>query len=262
MPPTSARAGTGRLPGLALILAVVLAIWQTLYWTVGDIAVASPATTLATIIDGVRRGWLVSSFAVTLKATLIAFVISATAGLALGFILGRSRFWGEVFEAPILWLYSIPKVVIYPILVLVFGLGLRSNVAFGILQGIFPPLLILYAAVRALPPTFIKTGLIYRMPAWRFFLRIVVPYTLPAIVMGLRYCFSLTYIGVVVAQMFAAEEGAGYLLITSISLGQSARMCAITAVIIVVALLINAVFLAAERAVKLHRPSFAGLRAA
>ena len=152
-----------------------------------------------------------------------------------------------------MWIYSIPKVVLYPILVLLLGLGLKSSVAFAILQGVFPPLLIICGAVRDLPAVYVKLARMQRLSTWRFFGRVVLPYTLPAIAMGLRYCFSLSYIGVIVAQMFAAEDGAGYELIKSISLHQVPKMFAIVTVAMAIALVVNVLLQALEQRARVHR---------
>jgi NitT/TauT family transport system permease protein len=224
-------------------------------------AVIGPVGTVKAIGAAWDRGWLVPAFASTLKATAIGFVLSGSLGILFGFMLGRSRFWAAVLEEPLLWIYAIPKIVLYPILVLLLGLGIKSSVAFAILQGIFPPLLILLNAVRDIPPVYVKLARMQRLSNWRFFRQVVMPYTLPSIVLGLQYCFSLSYIGVVVSQMFAAEDGAGYELIKAISLNQNAKMFAIVAVLMVIALAINFLFLALERRIRVHRPDPARIAA-
>lgn len=254
---TSARARfTARWHWFVIPL-ILIATWQLLAWLI-DYAVIGPAATITAIEQGWQRGWLLPSFVRTLKATAIGFGLSASLGVIFGFLLGRSPFWAAVFEEPLLWIYSIPKVVLYPILVLMLGLGIKSSVAFAILQGIFPPLLIICSAVREIPPVYVKVARMQRLSTWRFFTRVAFPHTLPAIAMGLRYCFSLSYIGVVVAQMFAAEDGAGYELIKSISLHQVPKMFAIVTVLMVIALLINFLFQALEHRARVHRTDYAG----
>jgi NitT/TauT family transport system permease protein len=235
----------------------LLALWQVAATVIGPVAVASPADTVAGIGDGLKRGWLVPAFMLTLQAAVVGYAISATVGIVAGCWLGRSPFWGRVFEDPILWVYSIPKVVLYPIVVLVFGLGLKSNIAFAIIQGVFAPLLIIYAAVRQLPPVYIRTARIYQLSSSTFFFRIIVPHATPAIVMALRYAFSLSYTGVVIAQMFAADEGAGYELVKAISLHQIPKTFAIVTIMMAIALAVNILLYLLERWVRTHRPAAA-----
>lgn len=257
-PAPSSPAGDVATPGHAswdalAVPVLILGVWQLLAWSI-DYAVIGPLATIEAIVRGWERGWLGPSFESTLKATAIGFAISGSLGIVLGYLLGRSRFWSAVFEEPLLWIYSIPKVVLYPILVLILGLGLKSSVAFAILQGIFPPLLIVCSAVRDIPASYLKLARMQRLSHTTVFARIVLPYTLPAITMSLRYCFGLTYIGVVVAQMFAAEDGAGYELIKAIQLNQIPKMFAIIAVIMAIALAINFLFARLEHRAQGHRP--------
>ena len=247
-----------RIEWLAVPVAL-LVLWQLLAWII-DYAVISPFATVAAIARGWERGWLIPSFAITLQATALGFLIAACLGVLFGFLLGRSRFWAAVLEEPLLWIYSIPKVILYPVLVLILGLGLKSSVAFAFLHGVFPPLLILCSAVRDIPPVYLKLARMQRLSAWQLFARIVLPYTLPAIAMGLRYCFSLSYIGVVIAQMFAAEDGAGYELIKSISMQQIPKMFAIVTVIMGIALTINFLLQALEHRARVHRPDYGAAR--
>jgi NitT/TauT family transport system permease protein len=240
-----------RIAYLCIVPALLLVIWQLLAVAIHEYAIASPAATFKALASGIEKGWLLKSLAVTLSSTLYAVAISCIVGLLCGVLLGRSPYWRAVFEQPAVWIYSLPKVVLYPVLVLMLGLGAKSNIAFAVLQGVFPPLLILAAVVADLPPVYVKLAKVQQLSTWRFFRSIVIPYSLPSIAMSFRYSFSLSYMGIVVAEMFAAESGIGFDLIKSISLGQMPRMFAIVTVITGLALIINFILLAIERRLSL-----------
>jgi ABC-type nitrate/sulfonate/bicarbonate transport system permease component len=246
-PDPDASAWPRRAATAMIVPATLLVTWQLLALVIGDYAIASPAATVHWIGLGFERGWLVAGLAVTLRSALYAAAIAGSAGVVCGFLLGRNPFWYAVLEEPAVWIYSVPKVALYPILVLALGLGARSNIGFGVLQGAFPPLLIIAAAVASLPPSYVKLARMQRLSHWRFFSRIALPYALPSIAVGLRYCFSLSYIGVVVAEMFAAESGIGFELIKAISQSQIPKMFAIVTVITLIAGLVNLLFLQVER---------------
>ena len=94
----------------------------------------------------------------TLRAFGIAFALSVLIGLAVGFWLGFAKLAGDVLEPMVVALYAIPKLTLYPILLLVFGLGLSAKVAFGVLHGVIPIILFTLTAVRNTKPILIKTG--------------------------------------------------------------------------------------------------------
>ena len=68
-------------------------------------------------------------------------MVSVVIGLLVGFWLGFERLSGDVLEPMIVTLYAIPKLTLYPILLLAFGLGLSAKVAFGVLHGVIPIIL-------------------------------------------------------------------------------------------------------------------------
>ena len=61
--------------------------------------------------------------------------------MALGLVLGMRRFAGEVAEPILSSLYTIPKVTLYPVMLLIFGLGMSAKVAFGVIHGVIPVML-------------------------------------------------------------------------------------------------------------------------
>jgi NitT/TauT family transport system permease protein len=249
---SATKAAVGALR-LLLVPAVIVALWFALAAVVGPVAVADPPAALAAVAEGVAEGWLVTALLETLAATALGFAVAAAAGLWLGFTLGLSRFWGDVLEGPLLWLYSIPKVTLFPLFLLFLGLGLSSTVLFGAFHGVFPLTLFLMAAIRGIPPVYLQVARVYRLSRRRVFTRIVVPETLPAMVMGIRYCFSLTFLGVILAEMFAARSGAGYELMQAISLNQVSRIFAVALMLVVVALLVNVGLLMVQSVVNSRR---------
>lgn len=243
------------LPGSQVLVLplVVVVLWQIASLVLPAAAIAGPTATVAALVDGFADGWLSESLRSTVVVTAIAFTVAAVAGLWVGFALGLARFWGKVMEAPILWLYSIPKVTLFPIFLLILGLGTSSKVAFGAFHGFFPLVLFILSAIRAMPAVLLKVGRVYNLTRWQMFWRVVVPDILPSMVTGLRYCFSLTFLGVILAEMFAAREGAGYELVQAIGLHRVARVFAIAFALVVLALAVNSVFLMVQNRVSIHR---------
>jgi NitT/TauT family transport system permease protein len=255
--PAAGSTNAAGLLGLAVrwlaVPVLVLVAWWVLAALVGSVAVASPAATLRAAVDGITDGWLPGSLLETLGATAAGFALASVVGLWLGFTLGMSRFWGEVLEGPLLWLYSIPKVTLFPLFLLFLGLGATSTALFGAFHGVFPLTLMLMAAIRSAPDVLFKVGRVYRLNRWQVFTRIVVPETLPALVTGIRYCFSLTFLGVILAEMFAARAGAGHELMQAISLNNVARIFAVAVTLVLVALAVNGALLMVQRAVGRRR---------
>ena len=67
-----------------------------------------------------------------------ALVIALVGGLVIGLMLGAHRLSGDVAEPILVALYSIPKITLYPVILLLFGLGISAKIAFGVIHGIIP----------------------------------------------------------------------------------------------------------------------------
>lgn len=245
------RAGLGAWRNGLLLVAVLIALWQVLYWVVGDAALASPLETLRYMGSLMARDDFAGHVYDTLRAFAIAFVISVAFGLLLGFWLGYDRLSGDVFEPMFVTVYAIPKLTLYPILLLAFGLGVSAKVAFGVLHGIIPIVLFTVSAVRNTRPILIKTGAVMKLSRSQLVRWILFPAAIPEIFTGLRVGFSLTLIGTLLAEMFASQRGLGYLLMTAIGLHNLPQIMAVTVLIVAFAAAVSTFLLWLDR--RLHR---------
>jgi len=105
-----------------LLLLVGLAIWQALHWA-APFALTSPAGTTARAAQMLSSANFWPHAAETARAFGWALLLAVTGGLALGFSLGLNRTSAEVAEPILVSVYSLPKVTLYPLILLVFGLG-------------------------------------------------------------------------------------------------------------------------------------------
>jgi NitT/TauT family transport system permease protein len=240
-----------RVRNAAVLIGALLLLWQVLYWWVGESALSSPLATfgytakLVTHEDFAMHAWD------TLHAFAIAFALSVVIGLAVGFWLGFAKLAGDVLEPMVVTVYAIPKLTLYPILLLAFGLGLSAKVAFGVLHGVIPIILFTLAAVRNVRPILVKTGRVLKLPPLAMARTILFPAALPEIFTGLRVGFSLTLIGTLLAEMFASQRGLGFLLMNGIGLHNVPQIMAVTLMIVVFAAGVSTVLLAIDR--RLHR---------
>ena len=244
----------GRWRGLrnALVLiAALLAIWQGLYAWVGDVALASPLATLRYTATLVVSEDFDTHLLDTLRAFAIAYALSVVIGLAVGFWLGFDRLSGDTLEPMIVSLYAIPKLTLYPILLLAFGLGLSAKVAFGVIHGVIPIILFTLAAVQNTRPILLKTGRVLRLSCWQVVRWILFPAAIPEIFTGLRVGFALTLIGSLLAEMFASQRGLGYLLMNGIGLHNVELIMSVTFIIVVFAAAVSTLLLHIDH--RLHR---------
>jgi len=237
----SRRSSRGRIRAFdaAVLVLLLLAIWQAVgSWTHG-VAVSPPLQTSAKLFDLVRTWMFWEHAAATLAAFLLAFGLSALIGLALGLVFGVRRFAGEVAEPILAGFYTIPKVTLYPVVLLIFGLGMSAKVAFGVMHGLVPMTLFTLGAVRNLPPVLIRTAKVLRLSPGRTMLWVLLPACLPDIVNGLRICVSLSLLGVLIGEMFSSQRGLGFLLVNGLAQNNVPLSTAVITVIVIVAIAAN-----------------------
>jgi NitT/TauT family transport system permease protein len=234
-----------------MLVAGLLVAWQCLYWLVGDVAMRSPLQTLRFTARLVTSDAFWPHLSETLRAFAAALAIAVSAGLATGFWLGFHRLSGEVFEPMLVALYSIPKITLYPIVLLAFGLGMPAKIAFGAIHGIIPVAIFTINALRNIKPILIKTGRVLDLGAFEIARSILFPAAVPEIFTGIRIGFALTLIGTLLGEMFAAQRGLGYLLMNAIGLHNVDLIMAVTLLLVVFAATVSGILLAIDR--RLHR---------
>jgi NitT/TauT family transport system permease protein len=244
-------ASLGRLRNSLVLIVALVAIWQGLYWWVGDVALASPLATLRYTAKLFATESFEAHLFDTMRAFTIAFALSVVIGLLVGFWLGFDRLSGDTLEPMIVSVYAIPKLTLYPILLLAFGLGLSAKVAFGVLHGVIPIILFTLSAVHNTKPILIKTGRVLKLSRSQMVRWILFPAAIPEIFTGLRVGFALTLIGSLLAEMFASQRGLGYLLMNGIGLHNVELIMAVTLIIIVFAAAVSSLLLYVDH--RLHR---------
>ncbi|MCW2241431.1 ABC transporter permease [Azospirillum canadense] len=217
------------------LVVLLLVVWQLMAWFVGDVALRTPLQTVVFTAKLVATPVFWGHFAETAQAFGMALLLAVAIGLSLGFLLGLNRFASEVLEPLLVAVYSIPKITLYPILLLSFGLGIASKVAFGTIHGVIPITLFTLGAVRAVRPVFIKTGRVMGLGTGHMIATILLPAAMPEIFTGLRVGFSLTLIGTLLGEMFASQRGLGFLLMNAIGLHNVDLIMALTFLLVLFA---------------------------
>lgn len=231
-----------------VVLVVVLAVlWQLLSEMLGPDAVTTPWRTIDRAVHIVSDPDFPASLYVTAFAFGSAFLISAVGGVCLGMVLGARKLPGDVMEPLMMGFYSIPKVTLYPVVLLAFGLGLWAKIVFGVMHGIVPITIFTMNAVRNLPPIYTRAARTYRLSPVAFARHVLLPACVPEVVAGLRIGFSLTLLGTLIGEMFASQSGIGHMLMIAMNRSETSTIMALALMLFVFATLVNLLLLAWQR---------------
>jgi NitT/TauT family transport system permease protein len=225
-------------------------IWQLVYWLAGPNVVSAPLTTMMRAVELLETKAFWRHAAKTGEAFGTAVLISIVAGIAIGLWLGLRRFAGDVADPILSTLYSIPKITLYPIILLVFGLGISAKVAFGVIHGVFPIAIFTMNAVRNVAPIYYRTARMMRLSFMTTAVTIMTPAALPEILTGVRIGVALTLLGTLIGELFASTSGIGFSLIRAMDVHAVVDILALTTLIFAFAVSINACLHFVERWVR------------
>jgi NitT/TauT family transport system permease protein len=230
-----------------LLAAGFLVAWQLLYLLVGPDVVSSPFDTIerAVTLLQTRNFWYDA------MSTGVAFgyacVIGIAGGMLLGLALGLNRFSGDVADPILGTVYSIPKITLYPIILLIFGLSPAAKIAFGVIHGIFPVAIFTMNAVRNVAPVHRRTAKVLRLSPLSAVATVLAPAAIPEILSGVRIGIAVTLLGILIGELFASSSGIGFALIRATEVHNVTDIFALTLLLFLFAVAINTLLHVAER---------------
>ena len=150
---------------------------------------------------------------VTLTELAIAFAISSTAGITLGYLISRSHYLIRVFEPLFAGIYSVPIILFLPLYVLFFGLGPASKIALGATISFFPIVLNTIAGFGYVDRIFITAARSMGASDVQLFRYVLLPAALPVILTGLRMGFTVALLSILGSETIASLAGLGHSIV-------------------------------------------------
>jgi NitT/TauT family transport system permease protein len=170
----------------------------------------------------------------------IALAIGGLGGLAVGMVLGASKFMARAYEAYLYYLGPTPKIIFFPVMIMWFGVGPASKVAMGAVSCFFPIALSTAAGMRQIDKVLIRVGQSFRANTWQMASKIYLPAMRHPLINGVRLGLGVAIIGTLLAETKLSNQGIGFLIIQAYSLFDMPRMYAMLIVLFVVAIAANA----------------------
>jgi NitT/TauT family transport system permease protein len=207
--------GTGSIVLLLLVWQVLpyfmpLKAGTKLFFTV-------PSAVAGTLWRMIATGAIWAPLGVSATAFAIGLGLAIVVGLPLGILLGRSHTLNAMLDPFITAFNATPRLVFLPLLMLWLGIGLWSKVAIVFLGALFPLLINTYEGVRNADKVLVNVVRAFGANEWDIARLVVLPNSLPFIVVGLRLAIGRAVLGVVVAEFFGAQDGLGVVMVRAAS---------------------------------------------
>ena len=200
-------------------LSISLITLAFIYWEIGSrqgfisaLFFPAPSTILETLFTTIKTGEILTALGATFSRLSVGLLIGGSCGLLLGLAMGWSRPLQVVIDPIISALHPIPKLAIFPLILVVFGIGEASKIAIVAISTFFPMLINTMAGVRQISPIHFEVAENYGANRFHTFTHVVVPGSLPLILVGARLALNTALVITVAVELLTAREGLGAMI--------------------------------------------------
>lgn len=222
-----------------LLTAAILVLWEATcrVFNVSEFIFPAPTAIAKSLID--FAGPITGHAWKTFWTTMIGFAIGVVVGLLLGFLIGSSRVVYNALYPLLVAFNSIPKVAFVPVLVVWFGIGAFPAVLTAFLICFFPIAVNVATGLATLEPEL--EDVLRSLGAHRLdvLLKVGLPRSLPYFFASLKVAITLAFVGTVVSETVASNDGIGYLMMSA---GSSMRMPLVFAGLTVIGVMAMAMY--------------------
>jgi sulfonate transport system permease protein len=205
-------------------LTVVLGLWQVFGARVDPVLFTTPWAIAKAAVVMIGSGELWNYLWPSLVVLALGLTAAAIIGIAMGLLLARFWVLDVALGVYITFLYSTPTVALVPLIVLWAGFETTAKVIILFLFAFFPMVINTYQGVKNVDPRLMEVGRAFRCSERQLWTNIVLPGALPFIVTGLRLAVGRGLIGMVLADLYTAISGIGYLIVRTASTYQVDKM--------------------------------------
>ena len=224
------------------ILALLLGTWEVFarYGIIDSFFYSYPSAIAERLYELVMEGTdeapLYYHLFITMEEAMIGFLFGSVFGVLFGVALGRNRMMSDVLSVYIKVLNAIPRVVLAPIFILLFGFGLWSKVALSFVMVFFVVFSHAFQGVREADRAMIANAQILGASKWALTRSVIIPSAMSWIFASLHISFGFAIVGAIVGEFIGSRYGIGFIIQTARGVHDTAEMYAAIVIIVVVVL--------------------------
>lgn len=219
-------------------LGVFFTLWELIarFGGVSDLFLPQPTEIFAEMWTGFASGLYGPHLLYSLRNLVIGMVLAAAVGIPVGLLMGSVKIVDTILS-PYVWaMASLPRVALIPLLILITGFSNTTKLTLIFLSAVFPIMVNCMAGVKTVEPSLLRAGRVFGASTTEMYAKVVFPYTLPFIVSGLNQGLSRGLVGLVIAEIFAGNDGLGYLLSRAGQTFNTPRLFAVLILLAIVAI--------------------------
>ncbi len=232
-----------------LLLLALLGAWEVVGRSSSGLAFAPPSAMVPAAREMISSGELQSALGDSLAALLLGYALAVVAGVGVGWAMGWWRTAGRVLDPFVAALYVVPVAAIVPLIIAWGGLGLGSRVTVVFLFCVFEILLAANAGVRNIDNVYLDVARSFGASRADLLRKVVLPASLPFVMVGLRIGASRALKGMVLAEILFAVTGLGGLIVRYAGVFRMDKVLVVVVTISLLGIVLSAGVVALERRV-------------
>lgn len=189
-----------------------LAIWEIAGRMTSAAFMVPFSVTLVRLWQLVVHGNFIAQFLESAELFVTGFVLALAVGAPLGMLLARVRAVRVGIEPYLMLIYATPMVALIPFILSMMGFGFAPKVLVVFLFGVFPVIYNTVEGARSIKPELIEVARSFRSGEWPLWREVMLPYTLPYLMTGVRQAIGRSLVGMVAAEFFLSSTGLGQLI--------------------------------------------------
>jgi NitT/TauT family transport system permease protein len=193
-------------------IAIGIAAWEIAGRNTSQAFMVPFSTTLVQLWELMRSGEFISQFLDSAQLFLTGFTLALLVGMPLGMLLARVAALRIGVEPYLMIIYATPMVALIPFILSLMGFGFAPKVLVVFLFAVFPVIYNTVEGARSIKPEMVEVARSFRSGEWALWREVMLPYTLPYAMTGVRQAIGRALVGMIAAEFFLSATGLGQLI--------------------------------------------------
>jgi len=209
--------------------------------------IPAPSQIVNAFMVNLANGQLYEHASFSLANYAVGMAFSIVVGIPVGLLLGSTPTMRAILGSYVWAAYSTPIIAVQPILIIIFGFGMTAKVVLITALSIFPILINTMTGVATTDSVLLKAGKLFGANRRQMFTKIILPFTLPWIVAGVRQAAIRGLIAMLISEIYGSTRGLGFMVIRASETMDTPTSYAAIAVVVVISVAIQLLFTDLEK---------------
>jgi len=227
------------LPLLSLV--IVFGGWEILGRSIDPLLFAPPTMVLGQFGALIASGELMDAAKITMQALFLGYALAVLAGIPFGIVMGVWDRFGDILQPYLYAIFSTPRVVVVPLIVVWFGIGFEARLFLVFFWSAIAISVNTAQGVRHARPDLVEVARSFNASRVQLARHVLIPGAVPFVLAGLRIGAERAIVGVIIGEMFLQIVGLGGIITQgSAELLPAKMLCAVVVIALLGTVIVTA----------------------